>query len=180
MSSQQVPQWHSFVVVALRTGLRVGELLALRWRKDIDLERKRLRVQQAYTREGGFDTPKTECSLRELPLTWDAVKALEAQRRAVRGKLVFPDVEEQGEVGSLRSAGWFVGKVARLAQLRHVHPHVLRHTFASHAVMRGVPLRVVKDWMGHATIDMTMRYAHLAEGVADNMIGRLAPPEPEA
>lgn len=130
-------------------------------------------MQRGYTRIGGFDTPKTDSSIRELPLTWDACEALQLQRRQVKGALVFGN--ESGEVNSVRSVGHFLAKVAKLAGLRHIHPHVLRHTFASHAVMRGVPLKLVSDWMGHSTITMTMRYAHLAEGVGDDMIQRLAP-----
>ena len=83
-AKEQVPEWHPFVVVGIRTGLRVGEILALRWREDVDLERGRLRVQQGYTREGGFDSPKSESSAREVPLTWDAVEALQAKRLAPR------------------------------------------------------------------------------------------------
>jgi site-specific recombinase XerD len=44
--------------------------------------------------------------------------------------------------------------------------HDLRHTYGSHLAMRGVPLKVIQELMGHATIDMTMRYAHLGPGHA--------------
>ena len=52
--------------------------------------------------------------------------------------------------------------VSRRAGLRRVGWHVLRHTFFSHLAMRGVPLIVIQKLMGHSTIQMTMRYAHLA------------------
>lgn len=166
------PQWYPFVLVAVRTGLRVGELLALRWPDHVRLSRRQLRIEQSYTREGGLDTPKSGRA-REVPLTWDALEVLTQLRRSSKGPLVFPNAE--GEIGSLRSVGHFVGKVARHAGLRHVHPHMLRHTFASHAVMKGVPIRLLQEWMGHASIEMTMRYAHLAEGVGHELIDLLAP-----
>ena len=50
--------------------------------------------------------------------------------------------------------------------LREIGWHVLRHTFASHLVMRGATIRAVQELLGHATIMMTMRYAHLAPEIA--------------
>jgi site-specific recombinase XerD len=51
--------------------------------------------------------------------------------------------------------------LARLQGLRKIGWQVLRHTFASHLVMKGVPLKAVQKLMGHATIEMTLRYSHL-------------------
>jgi site-specific recombinase XerD len=52
--------------------------------------------------------------------------------------------------------------VCKRASLRQIGWHVLRHTFASHLVMRGVPIRVVQELLGHRDIKTTMRYAHLS------------------
>src|SRR5712672_1495501 len=58
-----------------------------------------------------------------------------------------------------------IWRACKRAGLRPISWHVLRHTFASHLVMRGVPLKAVQELMGHATIEMTMRYAHLSPDV---------------
>ena len=69
-------------------------------------------------------------------------------------------------------------QIADAIGLRHVHNHMLRHSFASAAVMRGIPIRQVQEWLGHGSIVVTMRYAHLARGLGDEMIRRLAPQPP--
>ncbi len=56
------------------------------------------------------------------------------------------------------------------AQLRRIGWHVLRHTFASHLVMRGVPLKAIQELLGHATIEMTMRYSHLSPHVGRDAV----------
>ena len=172
---EHVPQWHPFIVVAMRTGLRHGELAALRWREDLDLERGRIRVQRSYNPLNGFTSTKNE-KVRELPLTWDALEALKTQRQRVDAscELVFP--RPNGEVISANLTNGVLRKLAKALGLRHVHNHMLRHTFASHAAMRGVPLRQIQEWLGHGSIVVTQRYAHLAQGIGDDLILRLAPP----
>ena len=130
-------------------------------------------MQQSYSRKDGFTTPKND-KTRELPLTWDACEALRTQRERVTGERVFPG--EDGRVMDDHATNYWISKIARLAGLRRIHNHVLRHTFASHAVMRGVPMRQVQEWLGHGSIVVTMRYAHLAEGIGDELIQRIAPP----
>ena len=63
--------------------------------------------------------------------------------------------------------------VCRRANLRPISWHVLRHTFASHLVMKGAALKTVQELLGHATIDMTMRYAHLSPEVKRDTVDLL-------
>ena len=157
-------QWKTMIIVALRTGLRRGELLGLRW-EDVDLVRGRLFVQQSYVR-GVFGTPKSG-KPREVPLSNQARHALEAHRHT-RSERVFCDAQGRPfKMGIMLSKLW---RMCRLAGLRQIGWHVQRHTFASHLVMRGVAIRAVQEMMGHASIVITQRYAHLAPEVSRDAV----------
>jgi integrase len=106
---------------------------------------------------GIIGTPKGGRA-REVPLSDDAAGALRAHR-----ELVFAGVD-----GPLLTSGackWPLWRACRRAGLRRIGWHVLRHTFASHLVMRGVSIKAIQELLGHASIEMTMRYAHLSPDV---------------
>jgi integrase len=148
--------WRTMTLVALRTGLRHGELLGLRW-QDVDLVAGRLMVRQALSRQY-IDTPKNGRS-REVPLSDEAIRVLKAHRH-LRGELVFCDVA--GRLLTRDACRWPLWGACKRAGLRLIGWHTLRHTFASHLVMRGAPLKAVQELLGHSDITMTMRYAHLS------------------
>jgi integrase len=76
---------------------------------------------------------------------------------------------------------WPLWRACKRAGLRRIGWHVLRHTFASHLVMRGVPLKAVQELLGHATIEMTMRYSHLSPNVGRDAVKLLdAAPQKKA
>jgi len=155
------------VTLGLKAGLRQGELLALR-REDVDLVAGRLVVRQAVAC-GVVGSTKSRKN-RETPLSRDAVRTLKAHRH-LRGPLVFCD--RDGEMLTKGVCKWPLWRACKRAELRRIGWHVLRHSFASHLAMRGVPLKAVQELMGHATIEMTMRYAHLSPGVRRDAVNLL-------
>jgi integrase len=165
-------EWQAMVLVALRTGMRQGELLGLRW-EDVDLTAGRLLVRQAITR-GVVGTPKSG-KPRELPLSDQALTSLKRHRH-LRGELVFCDVD--GKALEKGACKWPLWRACKRAGLRRIGWHVLRHSFASHLAMRGVPLKAVQELLGHATIEMTMRYAHLSPTICRDAVQALDAPAP--
>lgn len=167
------PRWRPFLLVAVRTGLRQGELRGLQW-GDVDLEGRRVRVARAFT-QTGWETPKSGQG-RTVDLAADALEVLRSLRppRPARTALVFPGpsgspLDEKAIYEACKAASSAAGLG------RTVSAHKLRHTFASHHAMRGTPLPVLQAWLGHADIGTTMRYAHLcpstAAQFADNVVG---------
>ena len=148
-------EWRTMITVAVRTGLRLGELLALSW-TDVDLEAGRLFVRRAVAR-GIVGTPKNGRS-REVALSQQATAALQAHPR--RSLLVFSDAE--GKMLTKGATKAPLANALKRAKLRHIGWHALRHTFASHLVMRGAPIKAVQELLGHSTIEMTMRYSHMS------------------
>lgn len=154
--------------------MRLGELLALRW-DDIDLVAKRLTVWQNVSR-GELTTPKNH-KRREIPLG-DQVNAALKGHRHLRGEFVF--CQAGGKRLTKGECKHPLLRTCKRAGLRSVGWHVLRHTFASHLVMRGQPLKVVQELLGHSTIKMTERYAHLSPDVGRDAVRLLDRREPSS
>ena len=139
------------VLLALNTGMRRGELFNLRWR-DVDLKGARLVVEGR--------TSKSDTT-RHLPLNTEALEVLKKWKRGKTSSPshhVFPG-RDGGRLDNVNSAWRSVIKLANIPDFRF---HDLRHTFASNLVIAGVPLNTVRELLGHSTMEMTLRYAHLS------------------
>ena len=158
------PEWRAMIMVALKTGLRQGELLALTW-DDIDLVAGRLVVSRNLSR-GEITTPKNG-KTREVPLGDDVLAALKRHRH-LRGDVVF--CTSAGAMFTKGESKHPLWRACKRAGLRRIGWHVLRHTFASHLVMRKAPLKAVQELLGHSTIKMTERYAHLSPDVRKDAV----------
>jgi integrase len=132
------------ILLSMNTGLRMGELRRLRW-DWIDLNRRWLTVDGAYAK-----TRQT----RHIPLNEEAIRVLTKWRAQTETtKQVF-------DVATCFKTAW--GHVMERAGIVGFRWHDLRHHFASRLVQVGVPLNTVRDLLGHASVAMSLRYAHLA------------------
>lgn len=139
------------VLIAMNTGLRRGELLALRW-GDVDLDSRMLTVRGTSAKTG---------QTRHVPLNREAVEVLRAWRSqassAARDDVVYG--ASDGSTIARVDAAWRT--VVRMAGLVDFRFHDLRHHFASSLVMAGEPIFTVQRLLGHSSLEMTQRYAHL-------------------
>lgn len=167
------PEWKVFLLVALRTGLRVGELLALRW-GDIDFVQGVLVVRRtAWRKQEG---PPKSGSERVVPLSGEVRSALR-QYRHLKGEYVFCDDHGNRLTHSaVKNVAPTTCKRAGLA--KRITTHKLRHTFASHLAMRGKPEKCVQDLLGHGSAAMTQRYTHLSPNVLRDAVESLDMPAP--
>jgi site-specific recombinase XerD len=140
------PEHEAEMDLALYTGMRRGEQFTLKW-ANVDLEHGILRVNG-------------KTGIRSIVVNSSARQALEllSARRAPGTVFVCPDASHEDQIDQRR---WFE-KAVRAAGVVKFRWHDLRHTFASRLVMAGVHLQPVQGLLGHKSIVMTMKYAHLS------------------
>lgn len=158
------------VATAVKGGLRRGELLALEW-GDVDFVALKIFVRRSVWK-GKVTRPKGGRH-REVDMSNNLVEALKAHRHLL-GKYVFCNPD--GSMKTRDEIKRIVPSACKRAGLRPLQWHALRHSFASQLTMDGVPLRVVQELLGHATIEMTMRYAHLAPSARRDAVATLDRP----
>jgi integrase len=146
-------------LTAAFTGLRRGELIALRWR-DIDFAGSLIRVRASYV-DGVLSSPKSG-KVRSVPMAPDVAEALAKLSR--RNGLTDDDLVFIGDWGGYVDARALVRRyesALKRAGLHKLRFHDLRHTFGTRMIGQA-DIRRVQEWMGHADIQTTMKYLHYA------------------
>jgi integrase len=173
------PRWYAFVLCALRTGLRLGELLALQW-GDLDWNSRFLLVQRNIV-YGVITSPKSH-QRRRVDMSAQLTTALLEWRRHLRARAlqkgtelspwVFPSLI--GTELEARNVRHVFKRLLEKAELRNIRVHDLRHTNASLLLQQGESIVYVKEQLGHASIQITVdTYGHLIPGANRGAVDRL-------
>jgi integrase len=150
-------------LAAAMTGMRQGELLALRWR-DIDWPAQRVRIRRSFVR-GEFGTPKSKRSSRSVPLADRLAGELDRLHQETPYRhdhdLVFAHPHTGKPIDRSRLLKRFKAALKR-GGVRPVRFHDLRHTFGTRMAAQGVPMRALQEMMGHRDFKTTLIYADYA------------------
>ena len=174
-------------VVLLGTGLRRGELLALKW-QNVDLKEKTIAVKErlAWVTKKGFDwdLPKTDKSRRVVPLPDNVAtelkkhKAKQAEEKLKLGELYQENslvfATEQGTPINPRNFERKYKTLLKKTGLVSINLHVLRHTYATRLLEAGINLKVVQKLMGHSRISTTAdTYSHVSPELKHSAVSKL-------
>ncbi len=154
------PALYSIVVLALSTGARQGEILNLNWR-DIDLARGMIVLEETKNNER-----------RAIPLQGHALELIKEMSKVKRidTGLLFPSRKDPSKPLNVHSIWRTTVKKAGIEDFRF---HDLRHSCASYLAMNGASLAEIADVLGHKTLQMVKRYAHLSEQHTAGVVARM-------
>ena len=152
------PMWYAACCLAGEAGIRIGEIRALDWRRDVDLIAGTITVNK-QTRRGQMTSPKGR-TRRTVPMTETLLAALKALD-TIRTGFVIRKLDGTGMTDN--DTKYHCYRICRAAGLPERGWHNSRHAFGTHAAMFGVNPWKLMLWMGHKRIDETMLYVQFAE-----------------
>ncbi len=165
------PEYWLLFAVAIFTGLRRGELIALKW-GDVDWQAGRLHVRRSLWR-GQYMAPKTRRAIRSVDLAPQVLAALREARplgsaESINEQLIFSGSNGQPLQPDNLVKRHFIPTLVR-ARLPRVRFHDLRHTYASLLIQAGEHPKAIQQALGHASIQTTLdRYGHLLPGAFEH------------
>jgi len=151
--------WRDMILFVLKTGLRFGELVALKW-EDVDFDGMQITVCRSIVRDIPQESTKGN-KIRYVPIGDKIMQMLIRRHERPFGEYVFSN--EDGEYLKCGRCIKTIIRIGKAAGLRSIGWHLLRHTFASHLSEGNVSPLYIQKLLGHSDIKTTMRYAHLGQ-----------------
>lgn len=159
--------YHYGILISLYTGLRIGELLSLEW-KDIDFKNKLLFVRKTvgkisvnHKTKTILDLPKTESSMREMPLSKNLTAILKELKVWQQSKSNYVITNKRNKPLDIRTYQQSFSNILKKLNIQHYGFHSLRHTFATRLLENRVDIKTISELMGHSSPTITLnRYVH--------------------
>ena len=156
------------ILICLFTGLRVGEICALRW-EDISFSDQTIHVHQTMQRVQDrtgtgsktkiiVTTPKSACSIRTIPIPYNLISIISSYRTEMTGYVLASGSQKFVEPRTMQNR---YKKALKMSSVAPANFHALRHTFATRCIELGFDVKSLSEILGHASVNITMdRYVH--------------------
>ena len=158
--------YYEIFLLELTTGMRRGEILALKWR-DLNLATGELHIARQVIRVQGetmVSQPKTKSSLRTVILAPDMVEILAELKQTVTGEWIFPSPVNEGQPRNPCALYHRFQTILKRANCKRVRFHDLRHTFATMAIENGMDIKTLSAMIGHVSAETTLNiYSHITD-----------------
>ena len=168
--------FYELALLELATGMRRGEICALKW-SDLDFETGALHIQrQAYHVDHGvvISEPKTKQSCRSIILPPSVLNVLRQYRETVDSEWMFPSPVKEGEPLNPNGVYRKMVKILDRAQCKRVRFHDLRHTFATTALEHGMDIKTLSAIIGHVSSATTLDiYSHITDEMQANAANKI-------
>ncbi len=169
------------IVICLNTGLRIGELCALKW-KNIDLDKKVIYIketlQRVYDKTQNktkviIDVPKTQKSVRKIPISNKLYEILKVLKKKYNDEDFFLTGRSEKFVEPRNYQKYFKD-VLKSCRIKSYKFHTLRHTFASNCVEVGMDIKSLSEILGHSNVEITLnKYVHSSQKLQKKYLEKL-------
>ena len=156
------------IIMCLNTGMRVGEICSLKW-KNIDLENRYIyvenTVQRIYNEQERnsniiMDKPKSNCSIRSIPINQKLYEILKKLRKKYNDEDYFLS-GKSNKIVEPRNYQYTLKSILKKCKLKPYKFHILRHTFATKCIDIGMDVKTLSEILGHSNVEITLnKYVH--------------------